>query len=411
MSMRKAAFVALTGCLLAAPAHAELNWVAAEDGSVPRNAVVAGNESNGERLYVCRAAYHGGFHPGKVRAAFKACLFGAGGEEQSAQSYEVLVGGPAVWVPAQDGTVPPNAVPGGREGSGERLFVCRAQFEGGTHSGKLRAAFKGCNISYGRKEHTVHQYQVLATQPANPNPANPDTALKLSDCACLHNKTGRWLPFEYAWGSSKLRDWFIAPDQSVAVCQDVTAGTQFPELKIRIDRSNTGGAEAFSDYAIKSFVSPQKSCSAVPERGHYNVEIQPGTNNQFIRITQQATQATAPSTPAPHPESAFGCACVNNDVGAPVQIRYRWGEDPFKVETLQPGNVFSFCWRYGTGAHASPALHFMLNRATDGSAAFTTYALPRVQSPTTQCAEVPKSGQYHIRFQPGTNDQFLHVTK
>jgi hypothetical protein len=409
MSIWKAVIVVSAGCLLAAPARAELAWVPARDGFVPQNAVVGGNESNGERLYVCRAAHNGGFHPGKVRAAFKGCYFGAGGAEHAAPSYEVLVGGPVVWVPAQDGAVPPNAVRGGREGSGETLFICRASFEGGIHSGKLRPAFRGCNISYARKEHTVHQYQVLALQPAAP--ANPNTAQ--FDCACLHNRAGRWVPFEYAWSGGKLQGSTLPVDQQVAICQAFAPGTMFRELKVRIDRSNTGGA-AYTDYAIKSYVSQTKSCSSVPAQGHYDVEIQPGTNDQFIRIAHRGTASAVPATPAPGTvpsQAAFGCACVNNGAGQPVQFRFKWGNVPFKTLTLDPGMVYAFCWPYGTGAHASPPLEFMLNRATDGSAAFTDYALPRVQSPTNQCSGVPKAGQYWVRFQPGTNNQFLHVTK
>lgn len=401
----KAPSIVLAGCLLAAQAHAEFAWVPAQDGFVPRGAVVGGNESNGERLFVCRAAYHGGFHPGKLRAAFKGCYFGAGGGEHMAPSYEVLVGGPGVWVSAHDGVVPPNAVAGGREGDGERLFLCRAAFEGGVHGGKLRAAFQGCNISYGRKEHTIRQYQVLTLQPAAPPPGTAETQ---HDCACLHNRTGRWIPFEYAWSGGKMQGSTLPPEQQVAICQAFEPGTMFRELKVRIDRSSTNAA-AYADYTIKSYAAQTKSCSAVPAQGHYNIEAQPGTNDQFIRVVQRGS-TPAPAAPG-SAEAAFGCACVNNGVGQRIQFRFKWGNDPFKTLTLDPGMVYAFCWRYSDGSRTSPPLEFMLNRATDGSAAFTDYALPRVQSPTNQCAGVPKAGHYWVRFQPGTNDQFLHVTK
>lgn len=43
---------------------------------------------------------------------------------------------------------------GGRRSRTERrpLFVCRAQYRGGLQLGKVRRAFRGCNIIYGGKE-------------------------------------------------------------------------------------------------------------------------------------------------------------------------------------------------------------------------------------------------------------------
>lgn len=66
-------------------------WVAASNGKIPSGSLVGGNEANGEKLYVCRANYKGGVHPGKVRKAFGACNIGWGGKEVAVNPYEVLV--------------------------------------------------------------------------------------------------------------------------------------------------------------------------------------------------------------------------------------------------------------------------------------------------------------------------------
>lgn len=68
-----------------------------------------------------------------------------------------------VWVAASGGTVPAGAIAGGREAApgNEVLYLCRASFNGGVHPGKLRAAFKGCNIGWGGKETVVPDYEVL----------------------------------------------------------------------------------------------------------------------------------------------------------------------------------------------------------------------------------------------------------
>ncbi|MGB0575667.1 MAG: DM9 repeat-containing protein [Alphaproteobacteria bacterium] len=52
-----------------------------------KNQVVGGKE-NGRSLYVCRAYYKGGSHPGKVVSG--KCNIGWGGKEIKLSSYEVL---------------------------------------------------------------------------------------------------------------------------------------------------------------------------------------------------------------------------------------------------------------------------------------------------------------------------------
>jgi len=69
-------------------------WVAAKGGAIPPGAVPAGFEGpadGGETLYVARAHYEGGLHPGKVRPAFGAANIPYGGKEVKVFEYEVLV--------------------------------------------------------------------------------------------------------------------------------------------------------------------------------------------------------------------------------------------------------------------------------------------------------------------------------
>lgn len=64
------------------------------------------------------------------------------------------------WVPASNGYVPRGAWAIGHEEDGRPLFLCRANFHGGLHPGKLRRDFRGCNISYAGKEITIRNYSV-----------------------------------------------------------------------------------------------------------------------------------------------------------------------------------------------------------------------------------------------------------
>ena len=70
-------------------------------------------------------------------------------------------GGPAQWVKASGGEVPEKSYKGGKESSGEKLFIARAEKDGGVHPGKVRSAFGGCNIGYGGAEIMVPDYEVL----------------------------------------------------------------------------------------------------------------------------------------------------------------------------------------------------------------------------------------------------------
>ena len=66
-------------------------WVRARHGRVPDFAIVAGRESDGRSLFVCRAQHRGGVHPGKVRSGFRGCNIEWGGGEHAIPVYEVLV--------------------------------------------------------------------------------------------------------------------------------------------------------------------------------------------------------------------------------------------------------------------------------------------------------------------------------
>jgi hypothetical protein len=140
-----------------APAPIQGRWVPAANGVIPRGAVQGGVEANGQPLFVCRASYNGGVHVGKVVGPN--CNIGWGGAEVTLPQYEVLVGRSNRWVPASGGVTPPNAIQGGQEANGTILFICRANYNGGVHVGKVVGT--NCNIGWGGAEVTLPQYEVL----------------------------------------------------------------------------------------------------------------------------------------------------------------------------------------------------------------------------------------------------------
>lgn len=136
---------------------ANAGWVSASNGNVPSGSLISGHEANGEKLYACRANYEGGVHPGKVRSAFGACNIGWGGKEIPVKQYQTYI----VWQKATGGKVPSSAIVAGNESNGEKLYICRGNYKGGVHSGKVRSAFGACNLSWGGKEVKVNPYEVL----------------------------------------------------------------------------------------------------------------------------------------------------------------------------------------------------------------------------------------------------------
>lgn len=145
------------GQCVATSTPGNVRWVPASNGYVPPGAVQGGNEQNGQPLFVCRAQYNGGVHIGKVVG--QACNFGWGGAEVTMPQYEVLTGIQGRWVPGNGGYVPPGALQGGNEATGQPLYICRSQYRGGVHVGKVVG--QNCNFGWGGAEITMPQYEVL----------------------------------------------------------------------------------------------------------------------------------------------------------------------------------------------------------------------------------------------------------
>ncbi len=68
------------------PAH----WIPASEGNIPRCAIPAGKEANGEPLFVARVRFKNGVHIGKVRPGLSGANIPYGGKELSFKNYEVM---------------------------------------------------------------------------------------------------------------------------------------------------------------------------------------------------------------------------------------------------------------------------------------------------------------------------------
>lgn len=134
-------------------------WIPLQSGEqIPANAVAGGSQFNPmATFYVCRANYQGGIHPGKYFAGN--CNISWGGREVVMQNFEMLVSDKRLaWVGSSYGAIPRHAIPGGSENN-RTLYVCQADYQNGTHTGKVIG--KNCNFGWGGREVFTPHYSVL----------------------------------------------------------------------------------------------------------------------------------------------------------------------------------------------------------------------------------------------------------
>jgi len=138
------------------------HWKKINNCEVPENAVVGGYES-GRNLIVCRAEYADGIHPGKLVDC--SCNIGYGDLEIVSNKFEVLVSEKDYrWEQVINCDLPAGAIRGGIEGE-RYLVICRANYEGGMHPGKVVDC--NCNIGYAGKEIHISDYEVLVKSTSN----------------------------------------------------------------------------------------------------------------------------------------------------------------------------------------------------------------------------------------------------
>src|SRR5687768_3824733 len=135
-------------------------WGAFRDGAVPDGVAPHGWDENNEPIWVCRARFSGGVHPGMVRPASGGAIIAWGGRKNLVSEYEVLMDA-GEWVEASLGATPPDVYSAGAEADGETLYVARGEWQGAMLAGKFRPAFGGANVANGDTEIVLYRYQVL----------------------------------------------------------------------------------------------------------------------------------------------------------------------------------------------------------------------------------------------------------
>jgi hypothetical protein len=137
----------------------------------PEDALIIGQDWNLAPLHSCRGERSdGSTHPGSFRSgSSEGCAIGYGSQQENVKSFDILTTTWAgnLWdtglksLVYKSGDVPDDAVQGGLEASGEKLYYCRARVGGSWQPGKIRRGFGACNVPYGGREIPATPYQVL----------------------------------------------------------------------------------------------------------------------------------------------------------------------------------------------------------------------------------------------------------
>jgi len=140
-----------------------LNWVASSSGHVPPEAVVAGNQSDGEPLYVGRASIGGALMTGKIHPSHNCIYVPFDGVEQSIPQYEVLVAPRrSTWVPSTiHSPLPEGAILAGHDQDGSPIYVGRAWHGGDQVPAKVLPSKHACYIPHGGQEILKDSFEVL----------------------------------------------------------------------------------------------------------------------------------------------------------------------------------------------------------------------------------------------------------
>lgn len=132
-----------------------------------KNAVVAGNEDNGDVFYSCRAYHQGDIIPGKFHPGWGTCFVPYGGGEHSKRGAHIEVltnpnGAKLQWV--KSSSLPSNAIRGGRTAERETLYVIRCALPSSKRNAWTPGKFQpstGAYSSYGGGEARCNNFEFL----------------------------------------------------------------------------------------------------------------------------------------------------------------------------------------------------------------------------------------------------------
>lgn len=134
---------------------------------MPPNAVVGGNDFDGDMMYVGRAFHNGDMLVVKV-VPDKQLAFGSWrGEEVPKDHFEILCGRNLVWRHCYNHMIPDNAVLCGTTSLGQSVYIGRGHYEGSLTVGRVSKVHKALFIPFRGVERRLETYEILVEEKSN----------------------------------------------------------------------------------------------------------------------------------------------------------------------------------------------------------------------------------------------------
>lgn len=138
-------------------------WISTHcNGYLPPNAVRAGQDADGDPIYLGRAFHNGDMLPCKYVPNKGNAYVAWGGDEIVKHEFEILTGEHHyTWLHGSHGHVPAGAVRVGHTSDGEAIYAGRGHIHGSLTPGKVHPSHKCLYVPFGGREHRLESYEVL----------------------------------------------------------------------------------------------------------------------------------------------------------------------------------------------------------------------------------------------------------
>uniref|UniRef100_A0A1I8NTG7 Uncharacterized protein n=1 Tax=Stomoxys calcitrans TaxID=35570 RepID=A0A1I8NTG7_STOCA len=158
--------VDISGAPAAPPLDFEAyKWVhSSAYSNIPPNAVVGGNDFDGDMIYVGRAFHQGDMLVIKVIPAKKLAFGSWRGEEIPKDHFEILCGRNLVWRHCYNHMIPDNAVECGTTSLDQPVYIGRGHYEGSLTVGRVSKVHRALFIPFRGVERRLETYEILVEE-------------------------------------------------------------------------------------------------------------------------------------------------------------------------------------------------------------------------------------------------------
>lgn len=135
--------------------------------SIPPNAVLGGNDFDGDTVYVGRTFHNGDTLVAQIVPKKQIAFVSWRGEAIPKDHFEVLCGTNLIWRQCYDHVIPENALVCGKTALGQSVYIGRGHYEGSLSVGKVSSVHRALFIPFKNVERRLESYEILVEQKRN----------------------------------------------------------------------------------------------------------------------------------------------------------------------------------------------------------------------------------------------------